>query len=319
MTEDTHGPTPIVGLLPRRLVAVPGPLRPERVDGAVKSLGVWGEGSAALAAAGFVPPDVLVGQTLFLLAGQPRTARDDEEGRASPIAGGVWVREQATFLRPMKRDEGFTVVGAAARRYVRKGRTYSVTSSDTIAPNGRLIVSNCSVGLVAYQPDPNRPDSEEGQAEADMRIPQPDWDAAVNNPCVGALRNTQSGESFAGDPVEITLALMQLRDGSQPRNPIHSDPEQARRAGLPAPIAGGSHVLAFGLELLMKRWGAEVLLHGASIDVRWLTPTFAETTVYPTATLVAATSDGITVVLEINGEAGLALRATVTIPLASQR
>ena len=80
----------------------------------------------------------------------------------------------------------------------------------------------------------------------------------------------------------VGLSLMAARDTDKPDNPIHSDPELARKAGLSKPIAGGSHVLAFALEVIMAEAGRYALLYGANFDIRWKTPVYAEATIYPT-------------------------------------
>ena len=111
--------------------------------------------------------------------------------------------------------------------------------------------------------------------------------------------------------VEVTLAMMQRRDGRRPLNPIHSDPERARKAGLSAPIAGGSHIAAFAFEVLMREWGPEILLHGANLDVRWTSPTYAGEIIEPRLTVTSATADLITLECTVDPAK---MRGTITIP-----
>ena len=111
--------------------------------------------------------------------------------------------------------------------------------------------------------------------------------------------------------------MMRARDGGRSRNPIHTDPEAARRAGLEAPIAAGAHVLAFVQQALMEAWGAESLLHGSHTDVRWLAPVHAESRIEPRATVSARRDDRLEVDLEVGCEGRTALTGTLTIPLTA--
>lgn len=263
--------------LPHVLEPVAGPFATDKVEGSVKSLGRWGAATADLVASGWVPPDLLVGCTLRLLASQPRTAppAGDTPAAASPIAGGVWVREQVSFHRPVGRDEEVVITGETVRRYVRKGRSYSTSVSRTEDRSGRLLVSNVTTGLTHYRADAGRGDSEEG-SERDPIMPRRD------EPAPGF----EADHEIVADPVEVSLEMMQVRDGARSDNPIHSDPEVARQAGLVAPIAGGSHVLAFAIELVLAEWGPDALLGGSHLDVRWLGQTRAGDTVQPTVEVV---------------------------------
>ena len=110
---------------------------------------------------------------------------------------------------------------------------------------------------------------------------------------------------------------MEARDTKKPDNPIHSDPELARKAGLSRPIAGGSHVLAFALEPIMAAAGPEALVHGASFDVRWKAPVYADLVIRPVAEVIEAEQDRVTFQLTATLEDGAtAMTGTVTVPLA---
>ena len=97
----------------------------------------------------------------------------------------------------------------------------------------------------------------------------------------GTAQNLAKGDVFGEYPVNVSIDLMQARDTKKPDNPIHSDPELAKKAGLAKPIAGGSHVLAYPLEAIMVAAGEQSLLHGAYIDVRWKSPVYADLTITP--------------------------------------
>jgi acyl dehydratase len=286
----------------------------------MKGMGRSGPATLGVHAAGLVPPDLLAGMTLHLLAHQPplHVGERASGGRppASPIAGGVWVRERYTVHRPLDRDDRFAVTGAAVGRHVRKGRRYGTTSSMCHDQAGRRVTTNLTTGLLAYRAEEGLADTVEGVAPDDAPAPRADRDAASANPHDEALRTAQVGEELGGEPVVVSLAMMAARDTTDPDNPIHSDPEEARRAGLDRPIAGGSHVLAFALEPVIARFGARSLLHGTHVDVRWRAPAMADETIVPTALVSRSDDDTIELALRVDlADGTAAMVGTVTVPL----
>jgi len=293
-------------------------------EGSVLGLGEHGQGVKALVDLGWVPPDVLTGMTLHLLARQPRTPRSSEPDNGEPnksepqkgaIEGGVWVREQVTYHTPMRKGESVVVTGESVRRFSRKGRRYGVTLSETVGDDGRLLVSNCTTGLLSYRKEAGLADAHEGQGESDLSLPAPDWRTAAANPCLPRLRAVREGETITGERAQVTLVMMQQRDAGRDDNPIHTDPAVAQREGLAAPIAGGNHVLSFIQNRLMEAWGPECLLHGAHFDVRWIGQTFAESHVVPSARVVEVRPDRIGCEIEVEGEDRTLLRGKMILPL----
>ncbi len=57
---------------PRQLKDAHGPMRADKLAGAAIGMGDWGTESRALAAEGWVPPDMMTGLTLFVLGNQPK-------------------------------------------------------------------------------------------------------------------------------------------------------------------------------------------------------------------------------------------------------
>jgi len=325
---------------PQTLEAVNGPFRPARITGSADGMGRFGPTTRSLAEHGLVTPDLMCGLTLFLLAGQPKPAGSSDttadDNKASPIAGGVWVREQFTIHRPLGIDEVFTVAGESTGRFVRKGRRYGTTSSQTVNAEGRPVATNLTTGLLSYRAEPGAADSSEGLALDETPTPQPDSGAAPTNPHLGELAAATVGQCFGGDEVTISLPMMAARDTANPDNPIHSDLEAARAAGLERPIAGGSHVLAFALEPLLAAWGPESLSHGAHFDIRWKAPTHCDTVIATRATVTEADNSQVVLNLEVTlrpdasteqdqppsrtgaGEPTTALVGTLTVPIAQQ-
>ena len=304
--------------LPQTLEPVSGPIAPAKLEGAAAGMGDHGPATRRLIEAGLVPPDLICGMTLFLLARQPRQPRATGEKPASGIAGGVWVRERFTIHRPLPQGEVFVVTGRSTGREVRKGRRYGTTSSETVDGQGRPVATNLTTGLLSYRPDPDLADAVEGVPADETPTPGPDRAAAAANPHLDRLRRAAVGDRLGGHPVTVSLAMMAARDTDRPDNPIHSDPEEARKAGLARPIAGGSHVASFAIEALLAEWGPESLSHGANFDLRWKAPTEADAVIIPTAT-VTSVADGLVIVdLEVTlADGPTAMTGTVVVPVAS--
>jgi len=304
---------------PRPLRESRGPIRAEKLDGASAGMGMWGAETQALATEGLVPPDMLTGMTLFLLSTQPKDSNRKQAipGGSGGVAGGVWVRERYTIHRPLGRDEAFIVRGASEGRHVHKARRYGTTSSETFNAAGERVATNLTTGLLAYKVQQGLADEVEGRAPDDIPPPAPDRTAAGNNPCLEQLRTLRVGDVLGGYPVTVSLALMEVRDTSNPDNPIHSDPELARRAGLAKPIAGGSHILAFALEPILARAGRHALLYGATFDIRWKAPVYADRVIHPMARVTEAAADRVAFTVEATLEDGsTAMTGRVTVPLA---
>jgi acyl dehydratase len=310
---------PMPATWPRPLHDARGPIRADKLDGAAAGMGVWGAQARALAADGLVPPDMLTGMTLFLLSSQPRDPTDESRmpGGGGGVAGGVWVRERYTIHRPLRRDDAFSVSGASEGRHVHKSRRYGTTSSATFDAAGARVATNLTTGLLAYAVQEGLADALEGRAPDDIPPPAPDWSVAHENACRENLRRLRVGEVLGGYPVTVSLALMEARDTKTPDNPIHSNPELARRAGLGRPIAGGSHVLAFVLEPILARVGRTALFHGANFDLRWKAPVYADGVIRPVVRVAEVLVDRAVFDLQVTLDDGTtAMTGRVIVPLA---
>lgn len=303
---------------PRPMETVAGPFAPPKIDGALDGMGDYGTATRAIGATGVLQPDLITGMTLYLIARQPRRPRSDGSKKSNGVSGGVWVREQFTIHRPIDRTDAFAVSGASTGTFARKGRRYSTTASSSHTSTGDLFATNLTTGLLTYRPDPTLPDSSEGLPLEQTPAPEPDWQMAANNPHADTIRALSPGQKLGGERVLMSLAMMVARDTDNPDNPIHSDPEEAKKTGLARPIAGGSHVLSMPLETIMAACGPASLLHGAHFDVRWKVPTEDGVTVVPSAVVTEATADRVVFDIKVQLHDGPdAMVATVTIPLTS--
>jgi acyl dehydratase len=298
---------------PRELALVEGPIPPDRVERVLAGMGKEGVASQQLVQLGFAPPELPTGLTLALLSGQlPERA----PGQPGAVAGGVWVREQWTVHAPVPLGTSLSISGSSLRRFVKRGREYSVTSSETRDASGRLLVANLTTGLLRYRADPDRSDEEEGVQDSELPTPSPDAAGAGSNPSLEALRALRVGDTLQGQAIDMSLARLQARDGPEPANPIHSDPEAARRAGLDVPIAGGAHVVAFLQEALLQAWGVEALYHGALLDARWISPVRAGSQIVPRAQVVTAEPGRVELDFEVRCADTAACVGHIAIPLA---
>lgn len=302
---------------PRPLVPVHGPFAPAKVHGAAEGMGDYGDATRALVATGLLQPDLITGMTLALLADQPRKPKPAGQRKASGVAGGVWVREQFTIHQPIANDDAWTVTGEGTGTYVRKGRSYSTTSAQSVTSDGDVFATNLTTGLFSYRPNPNLVDSVHGLPLEDTPAPQPDYGAAAGNPHLDEVRKLEVGDVLGGEDVLVSLAMMAARDTDNPSNPIHSDPEEAKKAGLARPIAGGSHVLSFAMEAIMARLGPQCLLHGAHFDMRWKAPTENDVIIIPAVTVAEVGDREVALDLQVDLKAGpTAMVGRVTVPLA---
>lgn len=301
--------------LPQPLSPLTGPLPANLAQGSVDGLGRYAGPVRALVERELVPPDVLAGMTLYLLAHQPRGT---EPGKVKPgaVEGGVWVREQVTCHRPVPLDEGVVVSGESMARFAARGRRYGVTRSETRDRDGQRLASNLTTGLLSYRKDPKLEDQHLGVPERELPGMGPDVSLAFRNPCMDRLRSVRRAEVIVSEPVLVTLEMMRLRDAGRDQNRIHTDPAIAQQEGLAAPIAGGSHVLSFLQAMLMAAWGSECLLYGAHFDVRWVGQTYAESEITPRVTVTEASPVELRCKLEVEGQDRPVLEGELRVPLS---
>lgn len=304
---------------PHDLQPATGPMPAERIDGVAAGMADAGPVTGDLIANGWLPPDVMCSMGLFILARQPRIPSEREASgpaKASNITGSVWVREQCTIHAPAHREDAFRVEGRNLARFVRRRRRYATSIAHTVASDGTRLATNITTGLTSFRPVEGLADSHVGTPADQIIHPGADHSVAANNPHVEAIAAARPGDSFEPAPVTMTLAMMIARDTAASDNPIHSDPEQARAAGLDRPIAGGNHVLSFALEPVLAAWGPQALSHGARIDTRWKAPTKADDTMTVHGQVTSVTADSVVVEVAIDLNGGVtALQSTLTVPL----
>jgi acyl dehydratase len=111
-------------------------------------------------------------------------------------------------------------------------------------------------------------------------------------------------ELAVGQEIAPAVKHVSLERMSRPlmagNNPIHYDPEFARQAGLPAPIATGVMSSAFLSEMLTTAFGVE-WIRGGSMDVKFIRPIYAGDTVTARGRITGKreTSTGVCIALDI--------------------
>lgn len=103
------------------------------------------------------------------------------------------------------------------------------------------------------------------------------------------------------EPIVKHLAIERMsRPLMAGNNPIHFDPEFAKKVGLPAPIATGVMSSAYLSEMLTKAFGIAWIRSG-SMDVKFIRPIYADDTVTARGRITGKTetSTGMRVSLEI--------------------
>lgn len=260
--------------LPLSLPAVQREMSGELAERAVGGLGDWCQASRQLVREGWMPPQALTGSTIFLAFSH------------WDLAGGIYAREEVTFHRPVRIGELLTVEGRIACSWVRRARRYRLMTSRSLDAAGRIVVSSRSTGLARFRLEASAAEgSHRGLPPAEVPPPQPDHEAGSRNPAAEALDALDLGRRISGPALTVSLEMMQAEAGADSRNPIHTDPEVARREGLERPIAGGPHVLAFVQEALMRELGPGSLSWGSHFDVRWVRPVESGALVLPLATV----------------------------------
>ncbi len=303
---------------PRPYETIRGPYPEVKVAGVIAGMGEHAPTLTRLLESGTLSPDLMTQFTLFLVARQPRVPRPagaPKKKGAPGVAGKVWARERVTYHRPVAVDDAFSIEGADTGRHVRKHRRYATTTSATFDASGRRVATNATTGLLSYRPDPSLVDGVEGVSGDLLEVAGADWKAAASNPHLDALSTADVGEVLGGKPMVMSLAMMAARDTDNPDNPIHSDPELARKAGLARPIAGGSHVHCFALEAISARFGSESLLWGAHVDTRWKAPVECDVEMTPVARVTRVEPDRVDLDFEIRlSDERVACAGQVTIP-----
>jgi acyl dehydratase len=167
------------------------------------------------------------------------------------ISQSVHAGQRLEVLALPRIGDVLTVTSVAGDKFVRRGRRYVVSNTETKNEKGEVVARGITTGVVVYA---------EGSSDGPRETPP----AADEAPALEVLT-----------PIErmMTREHMVLYEPPGEVN-IHTSDEVAREAGLPGAIATGTHFLAYLFELLHETYGPRSLV-GTIMDARIRLPVFA--------------------------------------------
>lgn len=219
-----------------------------------------------------VPPSLLVNDLLKMVL----LGYDIGNG----AYGGLHTKAVIDYLAPLAIGERIVVTGTHVAKYVRKGRRYRTLLSQAVRADGLVIARLLATETVLYDVT-DRPD------EGDM--PQ-HWGTQL--PHVDGVIPEKAARAKAGEPVHEGMVLGPIvRDVSieqsvifsgypfswaqdKPlavRQSLHTNPDIAKKAGYPAPVAQGLLCAAHQTSLLLDHFGDRVH-RGAQLALSFVSP-----------------------------------------------
>lgn len=228
-----------------------------------------------------VPPSLLVNDLLKMVL----LGYDGSNG----AYGGLHTKAVIDYLAPLGIGERVTVTGTHVAKYVRKGRRYRTLLSQAVRHDGLVIARLLATETVLYDVT-DRPDEGDIPKHWASHLPHvegrlPDGDALRARPgqalaegiVLGPIARDVSIEQsvvFSGYPFswaqEKPLAV---------RQSLHTNPDVARKAGYPAPVAQGMLCAAHHTSLLLDHFGSRVN-QGAQLALSFVSPILVGTTLH---------------------------------------
>ncbi len=181
------------------------------------------------------------------------------------ISQSVHAGQRIEVLRVPRIGERLRVTGRAREKFVKRGRRYVVTDTETEGEGGDPVARGTTTGVLVYAEG-------EPAGDGDRPRPPPEEPPAILER-LGPLGRT------------MTLEKMRLYEAPDELS-IHTDDDFARAAGLPAAIATGTQFLAYISDLLYRTYGMGAVA-GTELDVRIRLPVFAGDRVEASADLVS--------------------------------
>jgi acyl dehydratase len=205
------------------------------------------------------------------------------------ISQSVHAGQQLEVLALPRIGDTLTVTGTALERFVKRGRRYVVTGTQTANADGEVIARGRTTGVIVYS---------EGSEQAERSAP------ALEEPVLetlGPLTRT------------MTLEAMRLYEPPGEEN-IHTSHERAVAAGLPGPIATGTLFLAYAFDLLQRSYGDDSRV-GTEIDVRIRLPVFVGDRIETRAEVVGREGGRVRHRVRCTGPSGDVIRGTASVPV----
>lgn len=184
-------------------------------------------------------------------------------------AGTIHAKQEFEFLHPIKAGMRVLCAGKIEDKYMKRGRKYVEIRTRASDMQGRELVRSKIVMVLPSE-------KEEGEGRKARRSEQ-------------AVR---VGEEIPPVTKMITQEVIErYAEASGDFNPIHIDPEFARRAGLGGTIAHGMLTLAYLSQMLMEFFG-EGWVQGGHLSVTFLAPVRPGDRITARGTVVDAVREG---------------------------
>lgn len=227
-----------------------------------------------------VPPSLLVNDLLKMVL----LGYDGSNG----AYGGLHTKAVIDYLAPLAIGERVTVTGTHVAKYVRKGRRYRTLLSQAVREDGLVIARLLATETVLYDVTDRTDEGDipkhwatdlphvEGDIPADALRANP-GDAIGKGMVLGPIARDVSIEQsvvFSGYPFswaqEKPVAV---------RQSLHTNPDIAKKAGYPAPVAQGLLCAAHHTSLLLDHFGNRVN-QGTQLALSFVSPILVGTTLH---------------------------------------
>lgn len=228
-----------------------------------------------------VPPSLLVNDLLKLVL----LGYDGSNG----AYGGLHTKAVIDYLAPLAIGERVSITGTHVAKYVRKGRRYRTLLSQAVRHDGLVIARLLATETVLYDVTDR---SDEGDIPNHWASQLPHVD--------GRAPDSSARQASPGAPLEQGMVLGPIaRDVSieqsvvfsgypfswaqeKPvavRQSLHTNPDVAKKAGYPAPVAQGLLCAAHHTSLLLNQFGSQVT-RGAQLALSFVSPILVGTTLH---------------------------------------
>lgn len=228
-----------------------------------------------------VPPSLLVNDLLKMVL----LGYDGRDG----AYGGLHTRAVIDYLAPLAVGERVTLTGTHVGKYVRKGRRYRTLLSQAVRDDGLVIARLLATETVFYDVT-DRPD--EGDIPPHWASQLPHVDGRSPDPAAPRARPGQPLEAgMVLGPIAREVSIEQsvvfsgypfswAQDQAVAvRQSLHTNPDVAKKAGYPAPVAQGLLCAAHHTSLLLDHFGPRVT-RGAQLALSFVSPILVGTTLH---------------------------------------
>jgi acyl dehydratase len=206
------------------------------------------------------------------------------------ISASVHAGQKTEILEIPRMGDTLTVTGVVAEKFVRKGRRYVVSSTQTCDSSGRVLAKGETTGVIVYDEA-----VDDSSPPAEKLAPPP----AIRR--LGPLVR------------EMTFEKMVLYEPPGEQN-MHTDHAIAREVGLPAAIATGTQFMAYLFDLLHDAYGFEAI-RGTILEAKIRLPVFANERIEAAAEVIAEDGGYRDHRVRCTTPSGDAIRGTARVPI----